>query len=74
VTGRLARSQRSPGETPDDCGRDARAPHLHGSLDARDAKIELVNKGSVDAVVTVFRDLDSLMAEQEMERGRPRPQ
>ncbi|HJW95314.1 MAG TPA: hypothetical protein VJ901_16980 [Thermoanaerobaculia bacterium] len=47
---------------------------FHASLDARDAKIELVNKGSVDAVVTVFRDLDSLMAEQEMERGRPRPQ
>jgi NADPH-dependent 2,4-dienoyl-CoA reductase/sulfur reductase-like enzyme/nitrite reductase/ring-hydroxylating ferredoxin subunit len=40
---------------------------IDGSLDARDAKIELVNKGSVDAVVTLFRDLDSLMAEKERE-------
>jgi len=73
VTGRLVRSQRSPGETPALLTRRVGVA-FHASLDARDAKIELVNKGSVDAVVTVFRDLDSLMAEQEMERGRPRPQ
>jgi len=42
---------------------------IDGSLDARDAKIELVNKGKVDAVVTLFRDLESLRAEQAMERS-----
>jgi NADPH-dependent 2,4-dienoyl-CoA reductase/sulfur reductase-like enzyme len=42
---------------------------IDGSLDARDAKIELVDKGKVDAVVTLFRDLDSLMAEKEREGG-----
>jgi NADPH-dependent 2,4-dienoyl-CoA reductase/sulfur reductase-like enzyme/nitrite reductase/ring-hydroxylating ferredoxin subunit len=39
---------------------------IDGSLDAKDAKIELVNKGKVEAVVTLFRDLESLKAEQEM--------
>ena len=43
---------------------------IDGSLDKRDAKIELVNKGKVEAVVTLFRDLDSLRAEQAMERAR----
>ena len=42
---------------------------IDGSLDARDAKIELVNKGKVEAVVTLFRDLDSLMAERELAVG-----
>lgn len=42
---------------------------IDGSLDNRDAKIELVNKGKVDAVVTLFRDIDSLLAEQERERA-----
>ena len=47
---------------------------VDGSFDERSVKIELVNKGKVDAVVTLFRDDESLRAEQEMERGRPRPQ
>jgi len=40
---------------------------VDGSFDEKSVKIELVNKGSVDAVVTLFRDLDSLMAEKERE-------
>ena len=40
---------------------------IDGSLDKQDAKIELVNKGKVEAVVTVGRDVESLKAERAME-------
>jgi apoptosis-inducing factor 3 len=40
-----------------------------GSLDARDAKLEYVKDGKVAAVVTLFRDRESLEAEVAMEVG-----
>lgn len=41
---------------------------IDGSFEEKSVKIDLVNKGKVEAVVTLFRDLESLQAEQEMER------
>jgi len=42
---------------------------VEGDLRARDAKVTFSRDGKVRAVATVFRDLDSLHAEVELERG-----
>ena len=59
--------------TDSDSGRNADPARcdivVEGDLRARDAKVTFSRDGKVRAVATVFRDLDSLRAEVEIERA-----